>query len=136
MTAAVQPLVLVANGDKWLTESLESVLTQGGYQVVATARRQQVLEHARSQRPDGILLDLGLDRRATDSFALCRALRADPSVSRATPIVLLTAGPPPRSRPNETVRGRARGRRGDPPHIGELGLRLRAPAAGERLGDR
>src|SRR5438445_213663 len=93
MTAAVQPLVLVANGDKWLTESLESVLTQGGYQVVATARRQQVLEHARSQRPDGILLDLGLDRRTSDSFALCRALRADPSVSRATPIVLLTAGP-------------------------------------------
>src|SRR2546427_6965159 len=115
MTAAVQPLVLVANGDKWLTESLESVLTQGGYQVVATARRQQVLEHVRSQRPDGILLDLGLDRRTSDSFALCRALRADPSVSRATPIVLLTAGPAPRSPPNGTVGPGPPGPPGAPP---------------------
>src|SRR2546428_7124933 len=130
MTAAVQPLVLVANGDKWLTESLESVLTQGGYQVVATARRQQVLEHARSQRPDGILLDLGLDRRATDSFALCRALRADPSVSRATPIVLLTAGPAPRSQPIEALRAGARGLRRAPPHMEEPGLRLPAPPEG------
>src|SRR2546428_12074840 len=125
MTAAVQPLVLVANGDKWLTESLESVLTQGGYQVVATARRQQVLEHVRSQRPDGILLDLGLDRRTSDSFALCRALRADPSVSRATPIVLLTAGPAPRPPPNQTLGARAPARRGAPPDLEERALRPR-----------
>src|SRR5256886_7370842 len=131
MTAAVQPLVLVGNGDKWLTESLESVLTQGGYQVVATARRQQVLEHVRSQRPDGILLDLGLDRRTSDSFALCRALRADPSVSRATPIVLLTAGPAPRSRPNAALRAGARGRGGGPLRMGELVVRPGASVQGE-----
>ena len=39
---AVEPLVLLANPDKWLTESLESVLTQGGYRVLATPKRQQV----------------------------------------------------------------------------------------------
>ena len=136
MTAAVQPLVLVANGDKWLTESLESVLTQGGYQVVATARRQQVLEHARSQRPDGILLDLGLDRRATDSFALCRALRADPSVSRATPIVLLTAGPALRSQQIEALRAGAWELRGDPLDMEELVLRLGAYVQGKLEVDR
>jgi len=136
MTAAVQPLVLVANGDKWLTESLESVLTQGGYQVVATARRQQVLEHARSQRPDGILLDLGLDRRASDSFALCRALRADPSVSRATPIVLLTAGPALRSQQIEALRAGAWELRGDPLDMEELVLRLGAYVQGKLEVDR
>src|SRR3989454_7739264 len=135
MTAAVQPLVLVANGDKWLTESLESVLTQGGYQVVATARRQQVLEHVRSQRPDGILLDLGLERRTSDSFALCRALRADPSVSRATPIVLLTAGPALRSQQIEALRAGARGVRGGPLDKEELVLRLRAHVQGELEDD-
>ena len=78
MTAAVQPLVLVANGDKWLTESLESVLTQGGYQVVATARRQQVLEHARSQRPDGILLAHRPDLRLVTEHLLRPRRFADP----------------------------------------------------------
>ena len=86
-----EPLVLLANADQWLTESLETVLTQGGYRVLATAKRQQVLELARRYLPDGILLDMGLDQRANDNLALCRALRADPSISRATPIILLTA---------------------------------------------
>src|SRR6266545_3107461 len=81
----VEPLVLLANADKWLTESLESVLTQGGYRVITTSKRPQVLELARRDLPDGILLDLGLDQRTSDNLALCRALRADPTVSRATP---------------------------------------------------
>src|SRR6266516_4831773 len=51
---AVEPLVLLANADKWLTESLESVLTQGGYRVIGTAKRQQVLDLARRQLQDGI----------------------------------------------------------------------------------
>src|SRR5205807_2029154 len=68
-----EPLVLLANADKWLTESLESVLTQGGYRVMATAKRQQVMDLARRFLPDGILLDTGLDQRANDNLALCRA---------------------------------------------------------------
>src|SRR6266496_3113403 len=90
---AVEPLVLLANADKWLTESLESVLTQGGYRVIGTAKRQQVLDLARRQLPDAILLDVALDQRSSDNLALCRALRTEPSVSRATPIILTTAGP-------------------------------------------
>src|SRR5919109_726172 len=93
MTAAVQPLILLGNADKWLTESLESVLTQGGFRVAATAKRQQVLELARRFLPDGIVLDIALDQRVTDSLSLCRALRADANISRATPIILTTAGP-------------------------------------------
>src|SRR6267378_4281310 len=88
-----EPLVLLANADQWLTESLESVLTQGGYRVMATAKRQQVLELVRRYLPDGILLDMGLDQRTNDNLALCRALRADLDISRAMPIILTTAGP-------------------------------------------
>ena len=43
---ATEPLVLLANADEWLTQSLESVLTQGGYRVMSTIKRQQVLELA------------------------------------------------------------------------------------------
>src|SRR5438046_3449113 len=93
MAPAVQPLVLLANADKSLAESLESVLAQGGYRVLAIDKRPEIVEQARRQRPDALLLDMALDRRSTDSFALCRALRADPSVWRATPLVLQTPRP-------------------------------------------
>src|SRR5437899_12958376 len=111
---ALEPLVLLANADKWLTESLESVLVQGGYRVTATLKRQQVLELARRERPDAILLDSGLDQHASDSFALCRTLRADPSISRATPIILTTAGPALRAQKIDAPRAGAWAPRGAP----------------------
>ncbi len=132
----VEPLVLLANADKWLTESLESVLTQSGYRVIATAKRQQVLELARRQQPDGILLDVGLDQRASDNLALCRALRADPSVSRATPIIITTAGPALRAQQIEALRAGAWELRGDPLDVEELVLRLGVYVQGKLEVDR
>ena len=131
MPPSVQPLVLLANADKWLAESLESVLTQGGYRVLAIDRRQHIVEQARRQRPDAILLDLALDRRSSDSFALCRALRAEPSVSRATPIVVTTAGPALRTQQIEALRAGAWELRGDPLDMEELVLRLGAYVQGK-----
>jgi CheY-like chemotaxis protein len=133
---AVEPLVLLANADKWLTESLESVLSQGGYRVVATAKRPQVLELARAHRPDAVLLDMGLDQRASDNLALCRALRADPSVSRATPIILTTAGPALRTQQLEALRAGAWELRGDPLDMEELVLRLGVYVQGKLEVDR
>ncbi len=133
---AVTPLVLLANADKWLTESLESVLTQGGYRVMATAKRVQVLELARRHLPDGILLDLGLDQRASDNLTLCRALRADPNISRATPIILMTAGPALRQQQIEALRAGAWELRGDPLDVEEMVLRLGVYVQGKLEVDR
>jgi DNA-binding response OmpR family regulator len=121
---AVEPLVLLANADKWLTESIESVLTQGGYRVITTNKRQQVLEMARRQQPDAILVDLGLDQRASDNLTLCRALRADGMISRATPIILMTAGPALRQQQIDALRAGAWELRGDPLDLEELTLRI------------
>src|SRR5438876_1986539 len=131
-----KPIVLLANADTWLTESLESVLTQGGYQVVATAKRQQVLELARRYLPDGILLDTGLDQRTSDNLTLCRTLRADPSISRATPIILLTAGPALRAQQVDALRAGAWELRGDPLDMEELVLRLGVYVQGKLEVDR
>ncbi|HWC75454.1 MAG TPA: response regulator [Gemmatimonadales bacterium] len=136
MTPAVQPLVLLANADKWLAESLESVLTQGGYRVVAADKRQQIVEQARRARPDAILLDLALDRRSGDAFAVCRALRDEPGLSRATPIVLMTAGPALRAQQIEALRAGAWELRGDPLDMEELVLRLGAYVQGKLELDR
>ena len=131
-----KPIVLLANADTWLTESLESVLTQGGYQVVATAKRQQVLELARRYLPDGILLDTSLDQRTSDNLTLCRTLRADPSISRATPIILLTAGPALRAQQVDALRAGAWQLRGDPLDMEELVLRLGVYVQGKLEVDR
>ena len=132
----VTPLILLANADKWLTESLESVLTQGGYRVMSTAKRAQVLELARRHLPDGILLDLGMDQRASDNLTLCRALRADPSISRATPIIIMTAGPALRQQQIEALRAGAWELRGDPLDMEELVLRLGVYVQGKLEVDR
>src|SRR6266436_4370142 len=131
-----EPLVLLGNADKWLTESLESVLTQGGYRIMATTKRQQVLELARRYAPDGIVLDMGLDQRASDNLALCRALRADPAISRATPIILTTAGPALRAQQLEALRAGAWELRGDPLDMEELILRLGVYVQGKLEVDR
>jgi DNA-binding response OmpR family regulator len=133
---AVEPLVLLANADKWLTESLESVLTQSGYRVLAIAKRQQVLELARRHLPDGILLDMAFDQRATDSLSLCRALRADASISRATPIIITTAGPALRAQQIDALRAGAWELRGDPLDTEELVLRLGVYVQGKLEVDR
>ena len=133
---ATEPLVLLANADKWLTESLESVLTQGGYRVMTTAKRQQVMELARRFLPDGVLLDMGLDLRANDNLALCRALRADPAISRAMPIILTTSGPALRVQQLEALRAGAWELRGDPLDMEELVLRLGVYVQGKLEIDR
>ncbi|HXG97674.1 MAG TPA: hypothetical protein VNJ06_11260 [Gemmatimonadales bacterium] len=136
---ATEPLVLLANSDKWLSESLESVLVQGGYRVILTAKRPQVLELARRHLPDGVLLDLALEQRASDSLALCRALRADPTISRAMPIILTTAGPALRAQQLDALRAGAWELRGDPLDMEELVLRLGVYVQGklevDRLGE-
>jgi DNA-binding response OmpR family regulator len=133
---AVEPLVLLANADKWLTESIESVLTQGGYRVLTTNKRQQVLELARRQQPDAILVDLGLDQRASDNLTLCRALRADGMISRATPIILMTAGPALRQQQIDALRAGAWELRGDPLDLEELALRIGVYVQGKLELDR
>src|SRR6266508_1992126 len=133
---ATEPLVLLANADKWLTESLESVLTQSGYRVMTTAKRQQVLELARRHTPDGILLDVSLDQRVSDNLALCRALRADTAISHATPIILMTAGPALRAQQLEALRAGAWELRGDPLDMEELVLRLGVYVQGKLEVDR
>jgi CheY-like chemotaxis protein len=132
----IEPLVLLANSDKWLTESLESVLTQSGYRVIVTAKRQQVLELARRQLPDAVLLDMALDQRVTDNLALCRALRADPVISRATPIIITTAGPALRAQQLEALRAGAWELRGDPLDVEEMVLRLGVYVQGKLEVDR
>ena len=129
-----QPLVLVANAEQWFARSLESVLTAYGYRVMRTQSALQTLEFARRSRPHAIVIDTHLPE--SDGIALCRALRSDPAVSLATPIVLTTPGPVTRAQQLEALRAGAWELRGEPLDAEEFLLRLGAFVQGKVAADR
>src|SRR5437667_404365 len=81
---STEPLVLLANSDKWLTESPESVLTQGGHRELAafTTRQGMPLACAVFQPADGVLTTAAADRLA---LAVQRAGRISDAVCRTGP---------------------------------------------------
>ena len=129
-----QPLVLVANAEQWFARSLESVLTAHGYRVMRAQTALQTLEFARRERPHAVVIDTHLPE--SDGLALCRALRSDPAVSLATPIVLTTPGPITRAQQLEGLRAGAWELRGEPFDAEEFLLRLGAFVQGKVEADR
>lgn len=129
-----QPLILLATAEQLFARSLASVLGNAGYRVVQASAGQEALAEARSRRPDAILLDLGLDQ--PPGFEVCRALRADPAISLATPILMTTGGPAARALQLDALRAGAWELRGDPLDTEELVLRLAVYVQGKLEVDR
>ncbi|HEV8265440.1 MAG TPA: response regulator [Gemmatimonadales bacterium] len=133
-STAPQPLILLAHHEEWFARSLETVLVHGGYRVVRADHGEQALQRARSDRPDGIILDVAL--ADPPGYGVCRALRADPAVSLATPIFMTIAGPTHRAEQIEALRAGAWELRGDPLDAEELMLRLAVYVHGKLEVDR
>ena len=83
--ASNHPLVLVVDDDEALSEMLQIVLRQEGFETAWCGTGDRALEVFRRRRPDVVLLDIMLPGR--DGIAVCRAIRAESGV----PIVMLTA---------------------------------------------
>jgi PleD family two-component response regulator len=84
-----QARVLVASGEEMLARSLETILAPAGFSVVQAFTGQNVLNMAQHDAPDAFILDLQSPDIA--GLGLCRALRTDPHVTVATPIIVITA---------------------------------------------
>jgi PleD family two-component response regulator len=117
-----RPRILLASADRLLVDTLQSVLQHAGYSVLTAGDVARVHALAARQHSDGIVLDLALGDG--EGFGLCRVLRASPTVSRATPIILRTTGPVLRAQQLDALRCGAWELRGDPLDIEELVLRL------------
>jgi len=89
------PVVLVVDDDVALSEMLQIVLRQEGFETVWCGRGDRALDAFRRHRPDVVLLDIMLP--GGDGVEVCRAIRAESGV----PIVMLTA----RSDTQDIVRG-------------------------------
>ena len=78
-------LVLVVDDEPKIVKLARDYLELGGFRVVAAGDGKDALETARRDRPDLVVLDLGLP--GMDGLDVCRALRKDSTV----PIIMLTA---------------------------------------------
>ena len=79
--------VLVADDTESIRVLFERLLTSEGYEVTSAVDGVDALEAARAQRPDVILLDVGMP--GIDGIEVCRLLKQD-AATRLTPVVLVT----------------------------------------------
>jgi len=77
--------ILVVDDEPSIAQIAGDYLRHGGFGVITAANGAEALALARAQRPDLVVLDLGLPRM--DGLEVARALRRDGDV----PIIMLTA---------------------------------------------
>jgi CheY-like chemotaxis protein len=83
----VKKILSVEDNEMYL-DMLQRRLARAGFEVVAARTGVGIVERVRQERPDLVLMDLGLPD--VDGFAATAALRAEPDLE-ALPIVALTA---------------------------------------------
>jgi DNA-binding response OmpR family regulator len=85
MNSAAQPLIFLVEDDARLAELVRTYLQANDFSVSVESHGDLVVERVQREKPDLVILDLGLPGQ--DGFSICRELRA----SQATPILILTA---------------------------------------------
>jgi CheY-like chemotaxis protein len=80
--------IMVVEDNELSRDALARRLERRGYRIVLAMDGEQAIALARSERPDVILMDLGLPR--VDGWEATRRLKADPETTRI-PIIVLSA---------------------------------------------
>lgn len=83
-----RPRVLIADDEPHIVLSLEFLLDRAGYETVAAADGEEALDLVHRLRPDLVLLDVMMPKR--NGYAVCQAIKSDPSV-QAIPVIMLSA---------------------------------------------
>jgi DNA-binding response OmpR family regulator len=114
-----EPLVVVVDDEPGIVDFVELGLRQEGYRVLSAATARDGLLAVRRERPDLVILDVGLPDG--DGFGLLTTIRAETDV----PVVMLTA----RGELDDRIRGLDLGADdyiAKPFHFAELLARVRA----------
>jgi CheY-like chemotaxis protein len=82
------PLVLIIDDEPDTCGTFEQYLTSQGFSVICAFDGAEGLVKAKAERPNAIVLDLGLPE--VDGWEVARRLRQDPATA-AIPIVAVTA---------------------------------------------
>lgn len=86
--APSRPLVLVADDEPSIRETVSFILEMEGFAVAGAEDGEQALAEIRRLRPPVVLLDGMMPVR--DGFDVCREVKADPELA-AVKVVMLTA---------------------------------------------
>lgn len=82
------PTIMVVEDNELSRDALSRRLERRGYRVLLAVDGEQAVARGRTERPDIILMDLGLPR--VDGWEATRQLKADPDTQRI-PIIVLSA---------------------------------------------
>src|SRR6476620_3038994 len=85
---ALKSKVLAIDDDESILMLFDTILPKEGFSVVSTPRGGTGITMAHDEKPDIIILDLGLPD--IPGMEVCRVMRQDPSI-RHIPILMLTA---------------------------------------------
>jgi diguanylate cyclase (GGDEF)-like protein len=99
------PLILIVDDQEWSARALETILTAEGYGVTRATSGAEALTRAAAERPDGVLIDIGLPDMS--GLEVCRRLIEHPAIGPTTPIIATTADGATRSRRLEAYRAGA-----------------------------
>jgi PleD family two-component response regulator len=116
-----KPLVVLASRETGELRDIETALFSAGYRVVTARNEHETLQRVRNHQPDAIILDAGL---GDSHFELCRTLRAEPTLSPASPIIMTHGNAAERITVIEALNAGAWELEDDPPHVEALLLRL------------
>jgi PleD family two-component response regulator len=100
---------------------LETALFSAGYRVVTARNEHETLQRVHTHQPDAVVLDRDLSEHG---FNFCSALRADPAISPAAPILLVQDTAPTPTERLEALRAGAWDLQGVPTDPQELLVRL------------
>lgn len=79
--------ILIADDDSEMRESLVSLLTQAGYEVIEAANGLEAVEMAEKELPSLIMLDIHMPKM--DGLEACKAIKSN-HVTKHIPVVMLT----------------------------------------------
>lgn len=99
------PVVLIVSGHEWASRSLDTILAPHGYAILRAYNQRQALERAGGSSPDAVFIDRTLPD--TTGLDVCRKLLEEDLVTRATPIILMTANAATREQRLEALRAGA-----------------------------
>ena len=83
-----KPLILIADDDKFILETLIQYLEHIGYAVIAAENGEEAISLFFEQHPDMVLLDANMPR--VDGFQACKVIK-DASGESGVPVVMVTA---------------------------------------------
>jgi CheY-like chemotaxis protein len=114
-------VVVLASRETSALKDLETALHSAGYRVLTARTEHEALAKVHAHGPDAVFLDRDMSEQGLE---LCRALRVDPAISPAAPIMLTQNEAPTRTDRLESLRAGAWDVQGYPPDPEELLLRL------------